>query len=325
MKSSLLALFVIISISVIGQEKFDDTIYYKSGLEKPVEISKFDTKIVYYSYKNSRDEIKVSQAKRKAMKYFVQYENGEKVYDSRNASGVISSGETHTEELKHNDTIFFITKDPQVCYITRYSPENVFYNYFVEDGGIDHTSKSTNGIKRFVIYDENDKLIYDSGDIEQVSYDPNQDSVLIAKHNLSLNPLGLGVVAPNIQYTYRFGPDLKFGIRPVARVLSPLLWDGFYLQTGVGFVFFPVNNERYSFTVGATPSMYFFSGNPVLGLPLTLGFVRYISNKLSLNGNLGLGPGISLVDGTVGPAPQLHLGIGFQIGKKELINASKLN
>lgn len=304
----------------------NDTIYYKSGMVKPCTINDFDTYNIYYQYKNSKGQEKSSNARLKIIKHFVRYDtNGVKLYDSRSTSGIIASSGIHADQLIHNDTIYFVSENPLACFITRYDMDDVFYNYFNFEGDLEHTSKNTMHIKRFVIYDENDSLIHDSGDIEKISYKADKDSVLVAPHILSINPFSLGALALNVQCSYRFGSNMEYGIRFNGRYLSPILFAVPIGTAGVGFIFYPVNNQRYTFSIGLNAQTIFTPVDFGFGFPISIGFMRYLREKISFTGNLGIGLGYSPDSGTVGVMPLLHFGIGFQLGEKVLINTKPKN
>lgn len=70
---------------ICGTAQMNDTIVFKTGYNKVVEIDTFTTKTVYYQYHNKKlDEVKFLDAPTKKLKYFVMVdESGKVTYDSR--------------------------------------------------------------------------------------------------------------------------------------------------------------------------------------------------------------------------------------------------
>lgn len=47
-------LLFFVAVTSFGQETYQDTIYYKSGYERPCKITFFDSETIEYSYTNSK-------------------------------------------------------------------------------------------------------------------------------------------------------------------------------------------------------------------------------------------------------------------------------
>ena len=227
----------------------------------------------------------------------------------------------------NNDTLFYKSGMERVCHVNYFDLKNVNYTYTSSKGDTLTHSMKTDQLKYFVIYDSLGILQFTSRDgiekaIEQDTTDffATPDSMVVSRHMLSINPLSLPFLAINVSYTYRFGSNKQFGIHVPFRSVSPYLYGGnmaFY--TGVGFTAFIVNNEKYSMTLDATPSLYFFGsagGDMTLAFPVTMGFVRYLRPRLAVDGRIGLGPGFTK-NGLQGfPIPAAHIGFAFLLGEK---------
>jgi hypothetical protein len=83
MKKSILIL-ALLCLSNIGMTQFNDTIFYKSGMEKIVEITEYTDALIKFKTVNSKDNTVNSQVNTFVVLHYVMYdEEGILQYDSR--------------------------------------------------------------------------------------------------------------------------------------------------------------------------------------------------------------------------------------------------
>ena len=75
MTRKLILLIPILCISLFAKSQFNDTITYKSGMIKVVEIDDFETKLVKYTYVNHKGDTTNSFTNISVIKYFKIYDN----------------------------------------------------------------------------------------------------------------------------------------------------------------------------------------------------------------------------------------------------------
>lgn len=221
-----------------------------------------------------------------------------------------------------NDTLFYKSGVERVANITSYDHAFVNYVYINSKGDTLETMTKTSQLKRFVVYDESDQLVFTNEALSKDRLKPNIDSLTMKRHLLSVNPFSVPLLGINTIYTYRFGPQMKLGIHIPVRMVGLLITGGeLGGYTGIGLTYFAATNENYSLTLGGTAGFYLFGEETILALPVELGFVRYLTDLWAISGHIGIGPGYSLMSNDLKgfPIPSAHLGITFQLGKPEII------
>lgn len=89
---------ILFSFQFNGFGQYNDTLYYKSGMVKPVFISQHDEKFLTYEYRGKRGKLVTNRIPIDQLKYFVIYnEYHELVYDSRYPNQ--KKEETEVEEV----------------------------------------------------------------------------------------------------------------------------------------------------------------------------------------------------------------------------------
>lgn len=79
----LLILGIVFSVSGTGFSQYNDTLYYKSGKVKPVNIRQHDEKFVVYEYGGKKGKLVTGKISMHTLKSFVIYnEYNELVFDS---------------------------------------------------------------------------------------------------------------------------------------------------------------------------------------------------------------------------------------------------
>lgn len=243
--------FLLLATNAVWSQNFNDTLYFKSGMERACNVNHFDTRNVNYTYISSKNDTLTHSVKLDQLKYFV-------IYDSSQVK-TFSSKETSVVETVKSDTL------------------------------------------------------------KQVDV---PDSIQIRCHSISLNPLGVPLLAANMQYTWRFGKNKQLGLNIPVRTISPILYNGnFAFYTGAGFSFFISNTEKFSLFLNVTPSIYIFAmdnspDDMLYSVSFSMGFVRYFSQRIGVSGSIGAGPGFSDQGIASFPLPIAHIGITTFIGKQ---------
>lgn len=220
---------------------------------------------------------------------------------------------------QYNDTLFYKSGLEKACEIIKYDFDWIDYSAINSKKDTVYSSARINQLKYFVIYDSLNNKSFSSREVDPAQLQPKQDSIRVSPNLLSVNPFSIPLLGLNLQYVYRFGKNLQWGIHLPLRIISPIIWEIFLVQVGAGIYFFPVTNEKFSLTLGFTPSFVFYDSESIISFPVTMGFVRYLTNRFALLGNIGIGPAIG------GPIvfPTAHLGFCFQLGEKRIINIQK--
>lgn len=225
-----------------------------------------------------------------------------------------------------NDTVFYKSGLERPCEVLSFDQQNVQISYKTQKGEIVESFITDNKMKYFVVYDSLGTFVYSSksgevnGDTSFIK--PLPDSMTVAPLMLSVNPFSTALLGINLDYTVRFGSNMQYAIHFPLRLVSPILAQGFFLYTGIGFKAFVVNKEKFSMTLAATPSFYLLDfEDAAVALPLSIGFVRYFTPRIALDGYLGAGPGF--INGHVFTAPIAHIGVAFLMGERTRIKTSK--
>lgn len=233
----------------------------------------------------------------------------------------------------YNDTMYYKSGMEKVCEIKYFDDKNVTYINTNSQGIASEKTVTTKQLKRYVVYDQDGVLVYDSSvksdSLNSMAAEPEEvfvrpDSMSVSSHFLSINPISAVMLGLNVSYTYRFGKNKLLGIHIPVRLVSPLLSQGnlaFY--TGIGFTAFIVNNEKYSMTFDVTPSIYGFpldsTAEAAFSVPFTIGFVRYLKPRFAIDGRVGCGPGFANGELLSFPLPAGHIGLCFMLGPKQRI------
>jgi hypothetical protein len=67
----ILAAFLFIGFS--GFSQYNDTLYYKSGMARPVTVKEYDEDFMWYEYRNKKDNLVETKISIRSLKYFVIY------------------------------------------------------------------------------------------------------------------------------------------------------------------------------------------------------------------------------------------------------------
>jgi len=245
-KIYLLLLLICACISGNAQHYFNDTIFYKSGLERPVEIIDYANNRIIYRYHNSKGEEIESSVNYHTVKYY-------KAYDELNILQIDSRMEIAEEKKEKHDNKY---------------PEEV----------------------------------------------------TTAKHTLSVNPFFLPFLSANVRYTYVFGERMQYAINSRFTYMSEIMTAVFGYQTiriGAGIKFIPLYNYKYSVWADLTPLVHFpLDNSPMrLEIPITFGTDLYLTKKIGLSFDFGIGTSIS--EGQTSATARGHLGVLFQLGEQK--------
>jgi hypothetical protein len=236
------------------------------------------------------------------------------------ALSVLAQSEKST--VKHYDTLFYKSGMIRPCTITSTSYPMLDFNATNSKGIEVKSSISVHKLKYFVEYDSTGTVRLNGavgsvdGNSNQV-IKPKEDSLSVYNQQLSLNPFSPFFVGLNLDYMYRFGQDLRFAVHVPFRIFT---WfgSGILLNTGLGLNYIPFENENALMYVGVIPEFYFVEGNTIFGIPVILGYSKHLTKQLTFNGYVGAGPKFSqtfdfplIIDA--------HVGIGFNLGTKQLI------
>ena len=209
----------------------------------------------------------------------------------------------------YNDTIVYKTGYGKPVKIDSFAYNVVYYHYFNKTLYEEKKSEiSINHLKRFVIYDEEGVLIYDSKmDYALSKPDKKVDSLKVFEHDLSVNPFTIPLLSPSVRYTWKFGNYMQWGITTRFTYLSPVVIQAFdsslgVLMFGVGPRFMPYYSRKLCFGIDLTPMFMFGQGEFVTLVPLGLA--------------IDFGAGYAFGSGYSQFAGRGHLGFLIRLGKK---------
>jgi len=233
----------------------------------------------------------------------------------------------------YNDTLYFKSGLERACEVQYFDDHNLKYIYVTKKGDVVSPTVKIDQLKYFVIYDslgvfqmssKDQKVLAEFIEADTTKSFAAPDSAYFYKNLFSVNPLSLAFLGVNMRYVRRFGANLQYGIHVPVRLGSPILWPGVAFYTGVGFTAFIVNTQKFSMTLEGTFSVYLFGGpDPFFSVPVGLGFVRYLTPRLVVDGSLSVGFPIGNKQEIGYPIPAAHIGLGFQFGAKKSIKLDK--
>jgi hypothetical protein len=81
---NLMTVLAFLFMSLAGYSQYNDTLYFKSGMARPVTIREYDKEFMWYEYRNKKDKLVEAKIAIDGLKSFVIYnEFNELVYDSK--------------------------------------------------------------------------------------------------------------------------------------------------------------------------------------------------------------------------------------------------
>jgi len=224
--------------------------------------------------------------------------------------------------VKHYDTLFYEGGMIRAVTIRFIDNKTIHFNGTTKKGVEIKSTASTNNLEYYVDYDSTgtvlvnaSRQLFSESDTSKFTYVPVIDTILVPEHHLSISPFSIALVGINLDYMYRFGAEKTFALHVPFRVTTVFL-NTFVFQTGMGINFIPFNSKKGSLYVGASAQYYFVEGYSIIGFPITMGFIRNITDLLTINAFGGIGPYIgdkSYFD--VAIIPDFHFGLGFKFGE----------
>ena len=224
-----------------------------------------------------------------------------------------------------NDTIFYKSGMEKIVSIKEFTEKQIYFSNINSKGDTVNSQITTSVVTRFVMYDEDGTLQYDSK-IMGVNYQVIKDDlkypeeVSVSKHQLSINPFFIPFLSANVKYTYRFGSKMQFGITSRVTYLAPLLYEYGYwgdLMIGAGLQLTPWYNSRMAFGLDFVPMVGFYTDgkdSPSLMLPASVGFDFYLSKTIGISADIGFG---NIYDGSNYFGVRGHLGVLIQFKDKK--------
>jgi hypothetical protein len=92
--------------------------------------------------------------------------------------------------------------------------------------------------------------------------------------------------------------------------------NGLLVNTGIGINYMAYNSKHTSFYAGISSQIFAFDRYVVLGFPITIGFVRNLTKRMTINAYGGVGPYIGHPDLNLPLVGDVHVGIGFKLGEQ---------
>lgn len=235
-----------------------------------------------------------------------------------------------------NDTIFYKSGMEKVVEISDFTDGLIKYTKVNGKGATVDSQISMNVVSRFVMYDEEGILQYDS----KIKAENSQiykmqrkypTSVSVSKHQISINPFFLPFLSFNGKYNYRFGNKMQYSICSRLTYISPLadeFGDRSPFLVGAGFQFTPFYNDHFAFGLDFTPIIGFnstgFSDSQLddfnIMLPISIDVDFYFNETVGISTDLGFGHMFG--DGSSSMCARGHIGVSIRFKDKKTFDTN---
>ncbi len=224
-----------------------------------------------------------------------------------------------------NDTLTYKSGMVKVVDVTKYDEDKINFVHVNSKDKEVASSVSTNKLKKFVIYDENNNLVYDSNPSggQMSDHDIQRkypDTVSVSKHQFSINPFAIPLLSLNTRYTYTFGEKMLFSSITRFTIASLFFentepFSGVWIGTGLKIT--PYYGKKFSFGMDVMPLFVFneSSIDPIVIIPLTADFDLFFNDRIGVAMDFGFGPRFS--DGQQDYVVRGHLGVLWQFKNKK--------
>ncbi|NOQ75535.1 MAG: hypothetical protein GQ574_26230 [Crocinitomix sp.] len=224
-----------------------------------------------------------------------------------------------------NDTIFYKSGMQKVVSIKDFTNTQIFYTTVNSKGKTVDSQVTKSVVRRFVMYDEDGTLQYNSKvintEVDDMKFQTKFPStVSVSKHSFSINPFFLPFLSASLKHNYRFGSKMQFSICSRATILGPLLDNEGYwgnVMFGTGFQITPFYNKRLAFGLDFVPMIGLYTDgydDPSLMLPISVDFDFYITKNVGISADIGFG---NIYDGSSYFGVRGHLGVLIQLNDKK--------
>ena len=207
-----------------------------------------------------------------------------------------------TSFSQYNDTIIYKSGMVKIVEVNDFTTKQIDFEYVNKKGDTTTTFTKLNVVHRFVIYDSEGILQYNSDTTYAVSILNKTKSttqlVSVSKHELSISPLPLFLLSVKAKHTYNFGEKMQFGWVSRFAYLNPYLFGLFdedFFSIGTGFKYTPYYNNRASFGFDICPMLLITSKEVDLAIPLSLDFNYYVSERFGVSFDFGIGPRLNKI------------------------------
>lgn len=205
-------------------------------------------------------------------------------------------------KAQFNDTVFYNSGKFNIAEVISYDDKQIVYYTKNEEGD---TLKNSDGIfllVRFVCYDANNILQYDSknipSEILKIKTDIKYpDSLYISRHEISINPMMPVLLSFSGFHKFNFGKMRKFALISRFIYANPeisIVLSQHTLSFGTGLMWTPYRNKRISLGLDYSLLLGFEdleSGGPsndlVFALPASINIEFYISRWIGLRFDIG--------------------------------------
>jgi len=192
-----------------------------------------------------------------------------------------------------NDTIIYRSGMEKIVEIEDFSETQLTYLYINRNKDTVKSTLKIKTVNRFVIYDEDGVLQYDSefisGRKESKKY---PTSVTVSKHEISINPFLLPFLSLSGKYMYNFGDKMQFSSLSRLTYISPTLLGDLannFFTVGTGVKFTPYYNDHFAFGVDFVPLFILADDEIGLALPISLDFDRKFNERWGVSFDVGMG------------------------------------
>lgn len=201
-----------------------------------------------------------------------------------------------------NDTVFYNSGKFTIAEVISFDDKKVEFYTLNEKGDTLKNSDGTFILERFVCYDANNILQYDSKNIpEQIAQTKLDkkypDSLDISRHEVSFNPIMPVLLSFSGFHKLNFGKKRQFSLISRLSYLnskSDIFYTSNFFTLGTGCLWTPYRNERFSFGFDYSLFLNFeffesqgFSSDLVVTLPATINVDFYINRWLGLRFDVG--------------------------------------
>ncbi len=148
------------------------------------------------------------------------------------------------------------------------------------------------------------------------------DTVAVPQYHFSINPIALGLLGLDIDLLIRFKSNPLWAFHFPLR-LHTYFGNTFLFHTGLGMNYMAYNTDRINLYFGAAAQLYLAQDDGGVGVPLTIGLITNLTERLTLHFSGGGGPMLGSYPVASGIfIPDFHFGLGFKFGDKFTVTST---
>jgi hypothetical protein len=223
-------------------------------------------------------------------------------------------------DVKHYDTLVYNSGMRRVVTVDYINYPTIYFFTTNSKNKEVSSNVAINKLKYYVDYDSTGVLVKPAEIVGTETTDSSgiiliTDTIIVSENLLSINPFSPFMLGLNISYMHRFGYQKRVAMHVPFRLFT-LYGKGLLVNTGIGINYMAYNSKHTSFYAGISTQIFAFDRYVALGFPITIGFVRNLTKRITINAYGGVGPYIGHPDLNLPLVGDVHVGIGFKLGEQ---------